>query len=170
MYDYMIGIDVALRNTGVVAIKMDPLEVFNSTILKYKEDMGSGTYEESEDFYKKTKEAFENFLPDDIRSARFVIEGMPRRGHYKSAIKIMIARVNFYRIVSELFPKSKVLVPDVYVWKKELMGKANMTKDATKEFLEKNYAYIPGLTPALKYVDTMDAAALAIWGLTHGKF
>lgn len=170
MYDYMIGIDVALRNTGVVIIKMDPLEVVESKVLRYKTEMSSGTYEESEDFYKSTKEKFVELLPDDRRTVRVVIEGMPRHGHYKSAIKIMIARVNFYRIISELLPKAKVLVPDVFTWKKELMGKANMTKPGTKEFLEEHYMYIPDLTRTLKSVDTMDAAALAIWGLTHGEF
>lgn len=170
MYDYMLGIDVALRNTGIVLVRTDPLEIIKSSVLRYKAEMSTGTYYESEDFYNQTKENFTGLLPDDIRTVRIVVEGMPRHGHYKSAIKIMIARVNFYRIISETFPKARVAVPDVFKWKKELMGKANMTKQGTKEFLIENYSYIPGLTQALKSVDTMDAAALAIWGLTHAEF
>lgn len=170
MFDYMIGVDVALRKTGIVFVKMDPLEIVESKVIQYKAEMTTGTYEESEDYYKFIKAAFLDLVPDDLRSARFVVEGMPRHGHYKSAIKIMIARVNFYRLISELFPDAPVRVPDVFVWKKDLMGKANMTKDGTKEFLEYHYSYIPGLTNALKYVDTMDAAALALWGLTYGEY
>jgi len=169
---YIVGIDVALRTTGVVIFQDDPMEFVDTGLIKYKNHVTTGTFNESEDYYKTIKNEFVQLVPNKYRSMLFVIEGMPRYGHYTTAIKIMLARVNFYRIISEEFEGNgniRVVVPDVYIWKKDLLGKANAGKLFTKESLVREYKHIPGLTEVISHEDTMDAGALALWGLFYGK-
>lgn len=164
---YIVGVDIALRNTGIVVLKTRPLSFGYHSTIKYRGSMvDGGTYKESEDFYAFLRDSVPPLIPKTEDSILWVVEGMPRYGHYESAIKISTARTNFYRIISEMWPESKVLVPRVFVWKKELLGKSNAGKGTTKTFLLDNYGYIPGIHEVVEQEDTMDAAALALWGLS----
>lgn len=168
---YIVGIDVALKTTGIAVLQDDPLEFIESGLIKYEKKMTTGTYDESEDYFNVVKNKLKEFIPHTYRSILFVIEGLPRYGHYKTAIKISIARVNFYRAISEFYNNInvKVVVPEVHVWKKNLLGRANAGKLFTKEYLLNDYRYIPGVEKVVSHDDTMDAGALTLWGLLYGK-
>lgn len=169
----IVGVDIALRRSGIC--------VYNTETKKYNY-FGVMTYNNTFDYqfnsiidYKRQLYAYmeKNVMPytNPRLPYLFSVEGITRKGHYHTTIKIMLARSMMFNYINDKeysgkdFTLYEVLSPTVQDWKKELLGKANASKEETYNWLrERRQKYAVPL-PIYDDDDILDAACLAIYAL-----
>lgn len=106
----------------------------------------------------------------------FSIEGITRKGHYHTTIKIMLARAMLFNYVndkehgqSESFVLYKILSPQVQEWKKTILNKANASKEETHRWLltQREKYKIP--LPVYSDDDIIDATCLVLYAGVNEK-
>ena len=165
----IIGIDVALRNTGFVVLDSASLNILESKVLKNKsktkDKKSVYTYDHFNELSDFFYHEFQVNIPDNCPEITFVVEGDINYGHVNAMKKIMFARSALFCILKRYYFDAEVLVPRVQEWKKELLGRPNASKAYTLEWIKENYYFIDGLDKVFGYHDTVDALALALYGM-----
>lgn len=169
---YIIGIDVAIRRTGVAALNTETKKISNYKYVHYIRYKFDDTYESSIRYYDFISLELKKFM-SEIPSSKvaFVVESLPAGGHYATTIKISNAKINWYHAIKNWIESNTdytlvtILSPIVNTWKKKVLGRHNTPKQDTEYVMRKLYTdkyYIPDVV--YNDVDMIDAAALAIYG------
>lgn len=178
MLPYFLGIDVALRRTGIVAYDFQQKTLLSKTVFNFLSPF-TGTYDESCTYQEAFEDLVETKLLPELPAGRrcvVVVELLPRRGHYKTALKIQACRYLIYSTIRKYSQEGKlsletVLSPNVFDWKGAVVNRKNATKEQTSTRLYKlSLHHSLGLPVTLfEDVDLTDAFGLALYGALKKK-
>lgn len=168
----IISVDIALRRSGICLFntenwKFDYFGSFEFTgAFEY-------TYENTMDYKTKLYSTMEkDVMPYTNPSLPyiFVVEGITRKGHYHTTIKIMLARSMMFNYIHDKehsgveFHLHDVLTPQVQEWKHSLIGKTNANKADTHKWLIKQRGLYNIPLPVYDDEDVSDATCLLLYG------
>lgn len=169
----VIGVDIALRNSGFAIFDTAKNKFIHYSVMKYGGPLSKFSYDEINDLNKFIGSYIDNsIIPySDIRQPYiFVVEGTTRSGHYNTSLKLMVARLGVFSHINSIEKAAKlniddVLSPVVQDWKSELLGKSNLSKLDTKDWLMERKTKFGIPIGLYADFDTIDAACLAIYGM-----
>lgn len=170
----IIGIDCALRKTGITVLNNNTKSFYYFNNFTYQEEF-------KHDYRSAihNKLAIKKFLKEELipelkpQQNMFVIEALPSGGHYKTSMIISATRNNWYHAIDELSiegvlkEQPVVLSPSVAEWKSKVLKKHNLKKTLTTQVIRNLYY------DTKKYnfqelmffdIDILDASGLSIFG------
>lgn len=167
----ILGIDVAIRRTGIVLIDPDKKTVPLYTAFNYKEP-----FDDSYTAALKHRDAIVDFFSTNILpnidctlGLTIAVESILTGGHYFTAIKLAVAKTNYFHAIDLLNTKYNLSIPlvksiTVNSWKKALIGRTNASKEEIKAVLYKQYANVYKVPRKVwDDKDLLDAFALGLY-------
>lgn len=171
----IIGVDIAVRNSGISLYNTETKKFPFFGVLKY-----APKFEYEYNSLMGFKHILYNYLESSVMPYAspslpfvFVVEGITRKGHFHTTIKIMLTRSMMFNYIhdkehsSSGFNLLEVYTPEVQKWKKELIGKGNASKEDTYSWLMKERTNYNVPLPVYEDDDMIDATCLAIYGLAQ---